>query len=70
MEIINNNEDKKCCISPYGNYVFVLTQKEIAALLEGKVLGDPNWDEYGTFITMDDNIWPVNDLDIKEDEDD
>ena len=28
-------------------------KEEVLALLEGEVLGDPNFDEYGTFITME-----------------
>lgn len=38
---------------PYGNHTFVLTKEEVLSLLEGKVLGDPDFDEYGTFITME-----------------
>ena len=53
MLIIKNDKDKKMCTSPYGNYKFVLTKEEVLALLEGKVLGDPDFDEYGTFITME-----------------
>lgn len=53
MLIIENDMDKKRCMSPYGNHTFVLTKEEVSALLEGKVLGDPNFDEYGTFITME-----------------
>lgn len=52
MLIIENNTDKKRCMSCYGDHTFVLTKEEVLALLEGKVLGDPNFDEYGTFITM------------------
>ena len=32
---------------------FILTKKEVLALLEGKVLGDPDFNEYGTFIVME-----------------
>lgn len=53
MLIIENDTDKKLCISAYGNQEFILTKKEVLALLEGKVLGDPDFDEYGTFITME-----------------
>ena len=52
MLIIKNDTDKKKCMSVFGNNEFVLTKEEVLALLEGKVLGDPNFDEYGTFITM------------------
>lgn len=53
MLIIKNDTDKKRCMSIFGNNEFVLTKKEVLALLEGKVLGDPHFDEYGTFITME-----------------
>jgi hypothetical protein len=52
MLIIENDTDKKRCMAIFGNNEFVLTKKEVLALLEGKVLGDPNFEEYGTFITM------------------
>lgn len=52
MLIIKNDTDKKKCVSPYGNHTFVLTKEEVLALLKGEVLGDPDFDEYGTFITM------------------
>lgn len=52
MLIIKNNTDKKKCMSIFGNNEFVLTKEEVLALLKGEVLGDPNFDEYGTFITM------------------
>lgn len=53
MLIIKNGTDEKRCMSPYGNHTFVLTKDEVLALLAGKVLGDPGFDEYGTFITME-----------------
>lgn len=52
MLIIKNDADKKKCMSAFGDNEFVLTEEEVLALLEGKVLGDPDFDEYGTFITM------------------
>ena len=52
MLIIKNDRDKKKCMSAFGDNEFVLTKEEVLALLEGKVLGDPDFDEYGTFITM------------------
>ena len=52
MLIIENDTDKKRCMSSYGNHTFVLTKDEVLSLLAGKVLGDPDFDEYGTFITM------------------
>ena len=53
MLIIENDTDKKRCMSAFGDNEFILTKEEVLALLEGKVLGDPNFDEYGTFITME-----------------
>ena len=53
MLIIKNNTDKKRCMSIFGNQKFVLTKKEVYALLEGETLGDPDFDEYGTFIVME-----------------
>ena len=52
MLIIKNDADKKKCMSAFGDNEFILTKEEVLALLEGKVLGDPDFDEYGTFITM------------------
>lgn len=52
MLIIKNDTDKKRCMSIFGNNEFVLTKEEVLALLKGEVLGDPDFDEYGTFITM------------------
>ena len=52
MLIIKNDTDKKKCMSAFGDNEFILTKEEVLALLEGKVLGDPDFDEYGTFITM------------------
>ena len=53
MLIIENDTDKERCMSYYGNHTFVLTKEEVLALLEGKVVGNPDFDEYGTFITME-----------------
>ena len=52
MLIIKNDADKKKCMSAFGDNEFVLTKEEVLALLEGKLLGDPDFDEYGTFITI------------------
>ena len=52
MLIIKNDTDNKKCMSAFGDNEFVLTKEEVFALIEGKVLGDPDFDEYGTFITM------------------
>ena len=43
MLIVENDTDKKRCMSAYGNQEFILTKKEVLALLEGKVLGDPDF---------------------------
>lgn len=54
MLIIKNAEDDRKCTSCWRNNKFVLTREEVEALLDGKTLGDPDFDEYGTFITMED----------------
>lgn len=53
MLIVENDTDKKRCMSAHGDQEFILTKKEVLALLEGKVLGDPDFNEYGTFIVME-----------------
>lgn len=53
MLIVENDTDKKRCMSAYGDQKFILTKKEVLALLEEKVLGDPDFNEYGTFIVME-----------------
>ena len=53
MLIIENDADKKRCMSAFGDNELILSKDEVLALLEGKVLGDPDFDEYGTFITME-----------------
>lgn len=52
MLVINTKEDEERCKSPYGDIEIDLTEEEIYALLAGKSLGDPNYDEYGIFIRM------------------
>lgn len=52
MLIIKNQFDKELCTSCWGNEIFELTRQEIEALLNGKTLGNPDFDEYGTFIRM------------------
>ena len=52
MLVINTKEDEERCKSEYGDIGIVLTEEEIYALLAGKTLGDPNYDEYGIFIRM------------------
>ena len=54
MKICNSIEDEKECMSLFGNNFFELTREEIMALLDGKTLCDPDFDEYGTFIRMED----------------
>lgn len=53
MIIYNKNDDMSECESPWGNNTFVLTREEVTALLDGKVLADPDFDEYGTFIELE-----------------
>ena len=53
MLIIENDTDKKKCMSAFGDNEFVLTKEEVLSLLAGKVLGEPDFHEYGTFITME-----------------
>lgn len=53
MLIIKNSTDKKRYMSAFGDNEFVLTKDEVLALLKGEVLGDPDFEEYGTFITME-----------------
>ena len=55
MTIYNKNDDMSECTSKWGNTRFVLTREEVAALLDGKVLADPDFDEYGTFIKMEES---------------
>lgn len=49
-------KDRRCedeCTSSYGNMTYRLTKEEIEALLNGEMLGDPDYDEYGVFICME-----------------
>ena len=52
--VIKNEFDEQDCISPWGNIMLELSREDIEALLNGKTLGDPDWDEYGTLIKMKD----------------
>lgn len=54
MIIIKNEDDRQRCTSCWGNHTFELSLEDIVALLNGKTLGDPDLDEYGTFIKMED----------------
>lgn len=53
MTIYNKNDDMSECTSRWGNKRFVLTREEVEALLDGKVLANPDFDEYGTFIELE-----------------
>lgn len=53
MRIYDKNDDMKECSSPYGNISLFITKDQIQALLDGKVLADDNFDEYGIFIELD-----------------
>lgn len=55
MVICENLNDAEQHASRYGNATFELSEEEVLALLEGKVLADPDPDEYGTFIKMKEN---------------
>ncbi len=46
MLIVENDTDKKRCMSASGDQKFILTKKEVLALLEGKVLGDPDFNDF------------------------
>lgn len=53
MLIIRTEEDREVCTSVWGNRTISLTREEIMALLIGEVLGDPNFNEYGIFVKME-----------------
>ena len=55
MNVYSKGDDMSECKSTYGNSYFTLTRDEVMALLDGKILGDPDFDEYGTFIRMEEN---------------
>lgn len=55
MLIIKTKEDREHCTSSYGNRIITLTMEEVVALFTGATLGDPNFDEYGIFIRLEDN---------------
>lgn len=52
MKVYSKGDDMSECKSGYGNSYFELTREDVMALLDGFVLADPDWDEYGTFIYM------------------
>lgn len=55
MTIFENKQEAENagCYSPYGNFVYRLTKEQIQALLDGKILADPEPDEYGIIILME-----------------
>lgn len=55
MMIIKDAYDRELCVSHWRNQTFKLTREEVKALLDGKMLGDPDFDEYGIFIVMEDD---------------
>ena len=55
MLIIKTEEDRERCTSCYGNRTIVLSMEEVLALFSGATLGDPNFNEYGTFIRLEGN---------------
>lgn len=54
MMIIKTEQDREACSSCWGDEVVELTKNEIYALLMGETLGNPNFNEYGLFIKMED----------------
>lgn len=55
MLIIKTEEDRERCTSCYGNCTIELTMEEVVALFSGATLGDPNYNEYGIFIRLEEN---------------
>lgn len=53
MIAIKNKSDMDMCTSRWGNNIFVLTMEDLTALMMGYTLGDPNFNEYGTFIILE-----------------
>lgn len=55
MTIFENKQEAENagCYSPYGNFIYRLNKEEIQALLDGKILADPEPDEYGIIILME-----------------
>lgn len=48
-------EIARLAVASIGEDTFVLTMEEVVALFAGATLGDPNFDEYGTFIRLEGN---------------
>jgi hypothetical protein len=54
MKVYDKDDDMEECTSPYGNRSLFITKEQIQALLDGKVLADDEFDEYGIFIELED----------------
>lgn len=54
MKVYDKDDDMAECTSPYGNRLLFVTKEQIQALLDGKVLADDEFDEYGIFIELED----------------
>lgn len=53
MKVYDKNDDMEECSSPYGNRFLSITKEQVQALLDGKVLADDEFDEYGIFIELE-----------------
>lgn len=53
MLIIKTEEDRKCCMSAFGDITIELSMEEALALISGATLGDPNFEEYGVFVQLE-----------------
>lgn len=54
MRVYDKDDDMGECSSPYGNRFLFITKEQVQALLDGKVLADDEFDEYGIFIELKD----------------
>lgn len=54
MKVYDKDDDMEECTSPYGNRSLFITKEQVQALLDGKVLADDEFDEYGIFIELED----------------
>lgn len=55
MKVYDKDDDMAECTSPYGNRSLFVTKEQVQALLDGKVLADDHFDEYGIFIELEHN---------------
>ena len=55
MKVYDKDDDMAGCTSPYGNRSLFVTKEQVQALLDGKVLADDHFDEYGIFIELEHN---------------